>query len=379
MLPLDWPETALMLGLISLGGLASWLEVPIEPYGALNLSPIVFLVAASAYGKEVAVIIAALCPLSGRVVQRIVGMRPKDPWQVVAAGGEAALALTLADRLVKAFGQHAPFLGLIVLSFFTLLLLMCLTALRILFSERVSIKRLVGPLARRVSPHLLAILATIPIVWMTFGLIGALGMALAVVVIVETYYPWKLLGEQRDLFLRSLQMMSNAVDLKDPYTAHHSKRVAEVSVNIARLLGATEEEVQRIRVGALMHDIGKIGVSGSIIRKPAKLTHEEMDLMKGHVEAGARLMEGLEILEESAPIVLHHHENYNGSGYPEGLAGDNIPLGSRIVFVADAFDALTTDRPYRKGRSPLEAILVIKENAGSQFDPAVVTAFEKLI
>jgi putative nucleotidyltransferase with HDIG domain len=210
-------------------------------------------------------------------------------------------------------------------------------------------------------------------------LIGPLGFILATAVAVEMYYPWKLLGEQRGLFLKSLQLISNAVDVKDPYTAHHSRRVSRYAVSMARLLGVPEPEVERIRIGALMHDIGKIGVPGRVIRKPAKLTDEEMEIMKGHVEAGAKIVGELEILNRSTDIVLHHHENFDGTGYPTGLAGDDIPLGSRIVFVADAFDALTTDRPYRKGRSKVEALQVLEANTPKQFDPRAVEALRRVL
>jgi HD-GYP domain-containing protein (c-di-GMP phosphodiesterase class II) len=128
-----------------------------------------------------------------------------------------------------------------------------------------------------------------------------------------------------------------------------------------------------------MHDIGKIAVPGNIIRKPSKLTSDEMNLMRRHVGAGASLIEGLEVLENSTDIVQHHHENFDGTGYPSGLAGSTIPLGSRIVFVADAFDALTTDRPYRKGKIRSEALDVLTTNAGSQFDPRVVEALKTML
>jgi len=148
---------------------------------------------------------------------------------------------------------------------------------------------------------------------------------------------------------------------------------------MARILDTPEEEVERIRIGALMHDIGKIGVPGGIIRKPSKLTDEEMETMKRHVEAGASIVEELEILNRSTDIVQHHHENFDGTGYPAGLAGQQIPLGARIVFVADAFDALTTDRPYRQGRSTTEALGVLDTNASTQFDPRAVEALKKVL
>jgi len=370
-----------LLSLLLLGGLGFWFEIAIDPYGTLNLSPIVFLVTASAYGTTGALVVAALAPVTGLLIRRVLGSPFSGSLRRLAAGGEATLALWLGGRLVgfSIQGGEGQLGELMRLSSATLLMSFGLMAVRVAFLERISLSRLFIPLGRRAFPHLLAMLAAMPIVWLAFRLIGPLGIILSVVVVIETYYPWKLLGEQRELFLKSLQMFSNAVDVKDPYTAHHSKRVAAYSVRLARFLGASEDEVNGIRIGALMHDIGKIAVPGNIIRKPSKLTDDEMNLMRGHVGAGASLIEGLDVLENSKDIVQHHHENYDGTGYPSGIVGSEIPLGSRIVFVADAFDALTTDRPYRKGKTRAEAIGILAANAGSQFDPKVVEALTKML
>lgn len=370
-----------MLIILLLAGFGAWFQIGVQPYGSLNLSPVVFLVTASAFGIWEGVIAAALAPLLAVAVRRFGASSPTNLLQGFSAGGEAALSLVLAAGVVNLLPlqRSNELIRLLELTVTALLTAFGLTAVHMTIAERVSFKRLVAPLGRKVLPHFAAMLAAVPAVWLTFSVIGPLGIVLSVVIMIETYYPWKLLREQRELFLNSLQMMASAVDLKDPYTAYHSKRVAGSAVVLARALDVPEEEVERIRIGALLHDIGKIAVTGSIIRKPSKLTDEEMSLMKSHVEAGAGLIEGLEILDESTEIVLHHHENYDGSGYPSGIAGEAIPLGSRIVFVADAFDALTTDRPYRKGRSPAEAMEVLKDNAVTQFDPRVVGVLRKVI
>ncbi len=363
---------------VALVGLASWFEIATEPYGTLNLSPVVILVAAAAYGIREAVLLAMVAPISVIAVRIVLARKATGVLKGLALGGETALALALASRWVGLGVGDVQLLRLLQLSVAFLVGMFLLRLLRVAAAEGVALRRLVRPLGRRALPHLIIMLAAVSVIWMSFSLMGLLGVVLSVVVLIETYYPWKLLGEQRALFLKSLQMMSNAVDLKDPYTAHHSRRVAENSVMLARGLGMPEEEVATIRIGALMHDIGKIAVPGAIIRKPSKLTDEEMALMKRHVQEGANLIQGLEVLQKSADIVRYHHENYDGSGYPSGLMAEAIPLGSRIVFVADAFDALTTDRPYRKGRSQSEAMEVVRVNAGGQFDPQVVEVMERI-
>lgn len=201
---------------------------------------------------------------------------------------------------------------------------------------------------------------------------------LAAIVLIETYYPLKLLGEQTGVLLTSVQMMAQAVDLKDPYTSNHSQRVSRYAVRIARALDLEEAEVERIRIGGLMHDIGKIGISGRIIRKPGKLTDEERTLMKKHSTISAEIIQHLTILGDSTRMVRHHHEHCDGSGYPDGLTRERIPIGSRIILVCDAYDALTTDRPYRKGASKEDALAVIRSNAGTQFDREVFEALERI-
>jgi putative nucleotidyltransferase with HDIG domain len=211
------------------------------------------------------------------------------------------------------------------------------------------------------------------------GGLGYLGPILVVASLIEFYYPYKLLSDQEDTLLASLAMIAQAIDAKDPYTAKHSKNVSNIAVRLARAMGLDEGEVRRVRVAALMHDIGKVGVRGSIIRKPGKLDAQEGEAMRQHPVISAEIMRPVELLGEAAEIVRHHHEHIDGSGYPDGLKSLEIPLGSRVVLVADAFDALTTDRPYRKGRSKQEALEVITAHAGTQFDATVVAALRSVL
>ncbi|HYU31981.1 MAG TPA: HD domain-containing phosphohydrolase [Thermoanaerobaculia bacterium] len=179
----------------------------------------------------------------------------------------------------------------------------------------------------------------------------------------------------RDLFIGSLRAFVAAIDAKDPYTRGHSERVAAVSRVIARSLGLPEDVQHKIWIGALLHDVGKIGVEDQVLRKAGKLSDEEFEQMKAHTVIGAEIMTPIEQIREMIPAIRSHHEAWNGRGYPDGLRGEQIPLYARIVGVADTFDAITTNRPYQKAYSLLFAVETITKLTGSRFDAKIVTAF----
>jgi putative nucleotidyltransferase with HDIG domain len=183
----------------------------------------------------------------------------------------------------------------------------------------------------------------------------------------------------RDLFIGSLRAFAAAIDAKDPYTRGHSERVAAVSRTIARHLQLAEEMQHKVWIGALLHDVGKIGVEDTILRKDGKLTAEEYDQMKMHTVIGAEIMSPIEQLKEMIPAIRWHHEAWNGRGYPDALRGDQIPLFARIVAVADTFDAITTNRPYQDAATLHFAVDTITRLTGSRFDAKVVTAFLRAV
>ena len=172
--------------------------------------------------------------------------------------------------------------------------------------------------------------------------------------------------------------LASALDARDRYTAGHSHRVSEFSCNIAAVMNIAGDELEQIRVAALLHDIGKIGIADSVLQKADSLTNEEYALIKQHPTIGRRILEGVHGFEAFLPVVELHHENWDGSGYPRGFRGETIPLCARIVHVADVYDAITSDRPYRRGMSYSEAIRIIEDCAGTYFDPDVVEAFMKV-
>jgi putative nucleotidyltransferase with HDIG domain len=150
------------------------------------------------------------------------------------------------------------------------------------------------------------------------------------------------------------------------------KDIAEYSVDIARKLGLPESDVENVRMAALLHDLGKVTVPDDILKKPGRLSEEEMEIIRKHPTHGARMIESIEPMREARDIIRHHHEYYDGSGYPDGLKGENIPLGARIIAVADAFDAMTTNRPYRKALPMDKVVRELRDFSGRQFDPDIV-------
>jgi putative nucleotidyltransferase with HDIG domain len=180
------------------------------------------------------------------------------------------------------------------------------------------------------------------------------------------------------LMMGLLHALTSAVDAKDAYTCGHSERVALLSRRLAKEIALPESQVDRIYMAGLLHDVGKIGVPEAVLQKTGKLTPEEFDQMKRHPGVGARILSDIKQVEDIIPGVLHHHERYDGKGYPTGLSGQNIPLMGRIICLADCFDAMTSNRTYRRAL-PLEvALSEIRRCSGTQFDPKLAEAFLKI-
>ncbi|MBI4166722.1 MAG: HD domain-containing protein [Acidobacteria bacterium] len=180
--------------------------------------------------------------------------------------------------------------------------------------------------------------------------------------------------ENRQLFIDAIQMIAAAVDAKDPYTKGHSKRVSDYSVVLATELGLDEEEVEKIKISATLHDVGKIGVEDRVLKKPGVLTSEEFEIMKRHTVMGFEIVRQVKQLAAMLPGIRSHHEALNGKGYPDGLTGDQIPHMVRIISVADTFDAVTTDRPYQAGLDFPSGLGILRKHAGTRYDPLIVDA-----
>ena len=176
-------------------------------------------------------------------------------------------------------------------------------------------------------------------------------------------------------YTATVRALSNAVEARDAYTGKHAERVAAYGIEIARSFGLARPDAPEIEFGFLLHDIGKLAIPDSILYKPGALTIDERARMARHPEIGAEIVGGIEFLAEASKVVRHHHERWDGGGYPDGLRGEEIPLAARVFSVADVLDALTTDRPYRPASTLRQAREMIVAGSGTQFDPRVIKSF----
>lgn len=199
--------------------------------------------------------------------------------------------------------------------------------------------------------------------------------------LVPLYYArfhWDEYVKLKDAFEQTVETLMATIDAKDPHTRQHSERVAAIALDLAKAAGLDAVDREKIRLGARVHDIGKIAIPDQILFKPGKLTEEEYDRIKKHTVIGEALLKGASLFREILPIVRHHHERWDGKGYPDGLPGEKTHLWARIVALADAYEAMTAGRPYRAAKSPEEALQEVLDNAAKQFDPKLVELFHEL-
>ncbi len=218
-----------------------------------------------------------------------------------------------------------------------------------------------------------------PIAWLmalAYVVIGPLVVFVFALPLYTTRAAYKAVVDIRDMFTQTVRALASAIDARDPSTKKHSEHVSEIAVEIGQAMNLSESEIEQLEWAGLLHDIGKIGIRDSVLLKPERLTREERMLMNEHPAKGEEILKDVDQLAKERPLIRHHHEWYNGSGYPDRLIGEEIPLLARVLHVADAFEAMTASRPYRPiPLSPAEALEELQRYAGIQFDPRVVEAF----
>lgn len=192
-------------------------------------------------------------------------------------------------------------------------------------------------------------------------------------------YSFKLYVDMRNVYLSTIQALSKSLEAKDPFTSGHSNRVEKYAVELAEAFNLSFGRIQNIKIAAALHDIGKIGINDQILNKAAKLTQEEYQHVMEHPAIGAGIICNVDFLKGITGIIKHHHERYDGTGYPDGLKEDQIPIEACILAIADSYDAMTTDRPYRKALTQEKAIEEIEKNSGTQFHPVLAKEFIEII
>ena len=180
-------------------------------------------------------------------------------------------------------------------------------------------------------------------------------------------------------YLDTIRALASAIDAKDPYTRGHSERVARLAVEIGRELKLDEATLRTLEFGGILHDVGKIGIPEQVLGKPARLTAEEFKVVQSHAVIGAEIVRGVEFLKSAEPAIRHHHERWDGTGYPDGLSGEQIPLIARILSAADTWDACTSERPYHQAASTTVGLSILAESRGHQLDPAIHDAFLRVL
>ncbi len=227
--------------------------------------------------------------------------------------------------------------------------------------------------------HILAFLPVAAIIALVYLKGGMWTVALFVVPLFLARYTFQLYIEMKEAHINTVSALTSALDANDPYTHGHSYRVSRYAMGLGRSMGLSSKDLEILEYSALLHDIGKIAIKKEILHKAGRLTEEEFKSLKAHPSTGADIVENLKFLKEAAVLVRHHHEQPDGKGYPEGLKGEEIPVGSRILLCADAYDAMTSDRPYRKGLSIDKVIEQFEKHKGTQFDLDVANLVIKMI
>ncbi|OLN31819.1 HD-GYP domain-containing protein [Desulfosporosinus metallidurans] len=208
---------------------------------------------------------------------------------------------------------------------------------------------------------------------------GPLGLLLLFIPLLASRHSFQLYMDMRENYLSTVEALVQALEAKDTYTSGHSARVGKLAVAIGEAIKMSEDKIESLKYAAVLHDVGKIGVSEVILNKEEKLLDSEWEAIRSHPVIGQTIIKGIKFMFDIGQVVRHHHERYDGTGYPDRIKGEEIPLESRIIAVADTYDAITSDRSYRKGSTHEEALVELKRVAGSQLDPALVEVFCKVV
>ena len=361
---------------IVLSTIAEFMPVDLPVGGNVTIGFPIDFVVILVYGPATAMIVTVFGALIGEIVEG------KTRWyKIVFNISQYALSAGVAGMVYQGLGG---IVGAVDLSNYIIPAVICaiiyylinlnLFMIVIYLAEEVSILSVWKKRLRGIIATYIALTPIGFVMAMVYVSIGIWGIILFFFPLILARRSFELYTKMRKIYLDTIRALAAAIDAKDPYTKGHSERVAKMALALAQELNLPEREIEKIEYTALLHDIGKIGVDERILGKDDGLTSEEYNKIKEHTITGAKIIEPVDFLKDSYEAIYHHHERYDGDGYPIGIKEKDIPLSARIIAVADAYDAMGSDRPYRKKLSQDKIMKELTEQSGKQFDPEIVKA-----
>ncbi|MBC8499519.1 MAG: HD domain-containing protein [Candidatus Atribacteria bacterium] len=355
---------------------AEFIPVDLPVSGAVSIGFPIDFVLILVYGPALAMLITALGALIGEIIERKVSW-----YKIIFNASQFALSAGIAGIVYQELGGV---IGTTNLTSYIIPALICaltyyfinsfLFMMVIHLAEGISIWAIWKTQLKGIIATYIALAPIGFIMAMVYIGTGIWGIILFFFPLILARRSFELYTKMRKVYLDTIRALAAAIDAKDPYTKGHSERVAEMSVALAQELNLSDRDTENIEYTALLHDIGKIGIADSILGKKGSLTSQEFDKIKEHTIMGANIIEPIDFLKNSYSAIYHHHEKYNGEGYPDGIKSEDIPILARIIAVADAYDAMGSDRPYRKKLNKDKILQELKDQSGKQFDPEVVKA-----
>lgn len=376
-LPLSSDVWSVLIFFVVISTLAEFIPVDLPTSGSVTIGFPIDFVVILVYGPATAMFITIFGALVGELVQR------KITWyKIFFNASQYALSAGLAGIVYQKLGGVTGAVNLtnyifpaIASALVYYLVNSNLFIMVIHLAEGISIWFIWKTQLKGIIVTYIALAPIGFIMAMVYTSIGIWGIILFFFPLILARRSFELYTKMRKVYLDTIRALAAAIDAKDPYTKGHSERVSETSVTLAQELNLSDRDIENIEYTALLHDIGKIGIADNILGKESKLTNKEFDKIKEHTVMGAKIIEPVDFLKNSYKAIYHHHERYNGKGYPDGIKSEDIPILARIIAVADAYDAMGSDRPYRKKLSHNKILKELKEQSGQQFDPEVVKAF----
>ncbi len=369
-----WP---VFIFFLAISTFAEFIPVDLPVSGAVSIGFPIDFVLILVYGPALAMLITALGALIGEIIEK----ERRSWYKIIFNASQFALSAGIAGIVYQGLGgviSTTNLTGYIIPALICALtyyfINSSLFVMVIHLAEGISLWSIWKTKLKGIITTYIALAPIGFIMAMVYVTIGIWGIILFFFPLILARRSFELYTKMRKVYLETIRALAAAIDAKDPYTKGHSERVAEASIAIAQELNLSDRDIENIEYTALLHDIGKIGIKDKILSKKSSLTDQEFDKIKEHTIMGAKIIEPVDFLKNSYKAIYHHHERYNGKGYPDGIKSEGIPMLARIIAVADAYDAMGSDRPYRKKLNKDKILKELKDQSGKQFDPEAVKA-----